>query len=219
MFNHKRISSFTKYSSRFYHFTDDDCARIKSYREQPYGWFELLSDQYGNPTTDDVFDPKVLNALNEGRNCFTDKDKVYPNCYLASHNGEKGILIVGVDNVLFGTNYEKTDRFLIDQDKLIARSCDKAEMDDEQFKYYAPKHPQPIDPKLKICVRTGFLVPKYSVGIFIFAPEYSIVMEYYTGRVLPEPISKIPNMIRFLFGAMEVDFNPIWKEENMLAQN
>lgn len=212
------LKKYTKYSHRYYHFSKEDCDRIKDTGDQPYGWCELLSNEYGNQTTEDVFEPKVLNALNEGRGILLNKNEKCPNLYLAEHNGEKGILIIGVDNVLWGTDYEKTERALIDQDKLVARSCDKAEMDDQHLKSYPPNHPKPIDPMLKIWVRTGFLLPEHSVGIFIFITDYSIVMEYYDGRVYPEAISKIPNILRNLYDAWEIDFNPIWRKENMLKK-
>jgi hypothetical protein len=213
MIDLNRIASFTKYSSRYYNFTNEDCARIKSSQVKPFGWVELLSDQYGNLTTDDVIDPKVWNALNEGRSHFKEKNKVCPNCYLASHNGERGVLILGVDNVLIGTQYEKTDRSLIDIDKLIARSCDKAEMDDQ----YEKNHPLKIDFQLKIFVRTGFIIPDNSVGIFIFVPENSPSIEYFTGRVKPNPLSRIWHYLRHLYEASELEFNPNWRSENMEA--
>lgn len=212
--NLARIAEFTKYSNKFIDFTQADCERIKSCGEEPFGWVELLSDKEGNPTTDTAFDKKVLNAFEEGNNCNLNGFRANPNCYLARHNGEKGILIIGVDIVLLGTEYEKTDRSLIDEDKLIARSCDKAELDDRSHK----KHRLGIDLKLKIWVRTGFIFPESSVGIFIFVPENSKAIEYFTAREQERPRSRIPHFSDFLYSAMELDFNPRWQQENMLKE-
>jgi hypothetical protein len=210
--NLSKIAEYSKYSNKFINFTEADCERIKSYGEEPYGWVELLSDKEGKPTTDTPFDELVWNAFHEGNNCNLNGYKANPNCYLARHNGEKGILIVGIDIVLLGTEYQKTDRSLIDQDKLIARCCDLAEMMDQ----YHKNHPLKIDFKLKIWVRKGFILPESSVGIFIFIPDDSISINYFTGRENNDPLSRIPYYSNYMYSSLELDFNPIWQKETML---
>jgi hypothetical protein len=210
--NLSKIAEYTKYSNKFIHFTEADCERIKSNCEEPYGWVELLSDKEGKPTTDTPFDELVWNAFYEGNNCNLNGYKAEPNCYLARHNGKKGILIVGIDIVLLGTEYQKTDRSLIDQDKLIARCCDLAEMIDQ----YHKNHPLKIDFKLKIWVRKGFILPESSVGIFIFVPENSISMNYFSGRENIDPLSRIPSTSLKMYSMVELEFNPIWQKESML---
>jgi hypothetical protein len=210
--NLSKISSFTKYPNRFIHFTEADCDRIKSDSVEPYGWVELLSDNEGKPTSDIPFDELVLNAFLEGNNCNLNGYKAEPNCYLARHNGENGILVIGVDIVLLGTEYAKTNRSLIDTNKLIARCCDLAEMMDQ----YHKNHPMKIDFKFKIWVRTGFILPEASVGVFIFVPDYSISMNYFSGRENNEPLSRIPYTSLTMYSMVEVEFNPIWQKESML---
>ena len=75
MINKEVLEKYTKYSHRYCHFSKEDCDRIKDTGEKPYGWCELLSDEYGNQTTADAFEPKVLNALNEGRGILLNKNK------------------------------------------------------------------------------------------------------------------------------------------------